>query len=89
MYNDLGNMEVNDMLRYKSLPIEESRFNTSFDALTTAKFKTAYCQLVSRGAVVNDRLNGDVTHVLVIPNKDRLRLIQVTDFCLFFFFLTL
>jgi hypothetical protein len=86
MYNDLGDMEVNDILRYQSSSFQESRFNTSFDSLTTMKYKTAYCQLVARGAVVIDRLNGDVTHVLMVPDKERLILIQVLFISVIHFF---
>ena len=77
MYTDLGRIEATQKDRYMNENIEEQRLDTkTLDLVQMARLKTAYGQLISRGALVAHSLHSDVTHIVMTPHHDRFQSIQ-------------
>jgi hypothetical protein len=81
MYADLGDLEAGENGLYRSDGLGNRAYDPALSGLELALMKTAYAQLITRGAVVSSNLHGAVTHVVVsrcAPDlKDRLVKVQV------------
>jgi hypothetical protein len=80
MYRDLGSNQSTELERYQSCSLQEEKLDSaSFSAMQLATYRSTFLRLQTRGVVLTDHLHADVTHVVMLPIRDRSDSIQVSS----------